>query len=562
MNWMKNRLWLVSLLGGALCGLAWYDNASGLIMLIAFVPFIYIFQYTINKKEEVKLLFLRVLPGFLLFNILTISWLRNASVAGAIYAVTANSFLMSSVFWIAALIYKRSTSFLGYTSLITFWIIMEHINTRVSILTPWLNLGNTLGNDPLFIQWYDITGITGGTLWILLCNLAIFTIIFSPDKTRKKLLKHLIIFLLLFLIPSGISFYNYFKNPVESPDANFVIIQPNIDPYSEKFSDYPFELQLREMLKLAEKNITDDTDWIILPETAVDDPFYEENVLRNKYYLMIDSLLDKYQGISLITGATTMRSYHGLDEELPPDAVRINNSRVYYELYNTAMQVNPDSDVHFYHKSKLVPGIEKRIRTLPEFINDKIIPDLGGTMSGYGSQDERTVFFHPDSISRLAPVICYESVYGDFVTGYVRRGANVIVIITNDGWWEDTAGYKQHLMFARIRAIENRRAVARAANTGISCFIDRKGNIIQRTGWWEEGVLRRSLNLNNEITFYSANGDFISRYVTIFGIFILVITFIAVPIRKLRDPSHGTFAPFIRGFGARSAQDDREKDDS
>jgi apolipoprotein N-acyltransferase len=536
MNRMKNRLWLVSLLGGILCGLAWYDKATGLIMLIALVPFLYIFQLTRKKDESPNMLFIRVLPGFILYNILTISWLRNASIAGAIYAVMANAFLMASVFWIASIIYRRSSSFLGYISLISFWIILEHINTRVSILTPWLNLGNALGKDILFIQWYDITGVTGGTLWIFLYNLSLFFLLFSPDKTRKSLLRQVMILLLLFFIPSGISFYRYFKYDQNGEKAEFILIQPNIDPYNEKFSGYPFEIQLRDMLRLAEKNINDDTDWIILPETAIDDPFYEENVLENKYYLMIDSLLGDNSGISLIAGATTMRLFHESDKDLPPGASRISNSRVYYEVYNSAMQVNPGSDVHFYHKSKLVPGIEKRIRALPKFIKDKIIPDLGGTMTGYGLQDERTVFLHPDSIARAAPVICYESVYGEFVTEYIRNGSNVIVIITNDGWWENTAGYKQHLMFARIRAIENRRAVARAANTGISCFIDQKGRIIKQLGWWEKGVLSQSLNLNNEMTFYSSNGDFISRYVSIFGVFILVITFIAAPIRKLRDP--------------------------
>ena len=533
---MKHRLWLVSLLGGLLCSLAWHDKSTGLIMLVAFVPFIYIFHYTSNKNESHNLVFLKVLPGFILFNILTISWLRNASIAGALYAVSANAFLMSAVFWIASVIFRRSSPFLGYTSLISFWIILEHINNRVSILTPWLNLGNALGKDILFIQWYDVTGATGGTLWILLCNLSLFFLIFSPGKTKRILVRQTIIFLLLIIIPSCFSVYRYQKNDRNGEKSEFILIQPNIDPYNEKFSGYPFEMQLREMLNLARENINDDTDWIVLPEAAVDDPFYEEYALKNKYYLMIDSLLGDYPGVSLITGATTLKSFHESDADLPPGASRITGSRVYYEVYNSAMQVNAASDIHFYHKSKLVPGIEKKIRALPKFIKDKIIPDLGGTMTGYGSQDYRTVFFHPDSVARAAPVICYESVYGEFVTGYIRNGANVIVIITNDGWWENTAGYKQHLMFARIRAIENRRAVARAANTGISCFIDQKGVITKQLDWRKKGVLSQSLNLNNEMTFYSSNGDFISRYISIFGVFILVITFIAAPIRKLRDP--------------------------
>ncbi|MDZ7737743.1 MAG: apolipoprotein N-acyltransferase [Bacteroidales bacterium] len=531
---MKNRLWLVSVTGGLLSAVAWHEKATGLIMMCAFVPYLYIFQYSINEKVSGRLVFLRMLPGFIIYNLLTLLWLRNASVAGLVYAVTANAFLMSSVFWLSYIIYRRSSSFLGYTSLLSFWLILEHINSRLSMLTPWLNLGNVLGNEIMFIQWYDITGISGGTLWILLCNMIIFFIMVRANKRRQHMYRLITLLILLFILPSGLSFYKYYNYSHDGPESEILIIQPNIDPYTEKFSGQSFERQLRDMLHLAGNNMSGSVDWLILPETAVDDPFYEDKVLFNKYYLMIDSLAGDNKNLSIITGVTTMRSFHASDKERPVTAAMIDSSNVYYEIYNTAMQVNPGQDVNFYHKSKLVPGIEKKINILPPFILDRLVPDLGGTMTGYGSQDERTVFIHPDGLSRAAPLICYESVYGDFVTGYVRNGANFITIITNDGWWKNTAGYKQHLMFARIRAIENRRAVARTANTGISCFIDSRGNIIKQTGWWEKGVLSDSLRLNNDLTFYSSYGDVISRYISVFGIFILIITFIAVPIRRLR----------------------------
>ena len=520
---MKNRLWLVSVTGGILSALAWHDKATGLIMLGALLPFLYIFQYSMNEKAGPGLVFIRVLPGFILYNLFTILWLRNASWTGAVYAVTVNAFLMSSVFWIASAIYKRSSLFMGYTSIVSFWIIFEHINSRVSILTPWLNLGNVLGNEIMFIQWYDVTGVAGGSLWILLCNLAVFFLIFRRNKRPASLSRPLLTLLLLFLIPPAVSIFKYINTDIEGKKSEFLIIQPNIDPYTAKFSGPTFEKQLQKMLNMADNNISQGTDWIILPETAVDDPFYEEDVLDNNYYRMIDSLLAGVDSISLVTGITTMRSVHSA-----------GSSDNFFEVYNTAMQVNPDSDVHFYHKSKLVPGIEKKIRILPRFVEDMLIPDLGGTATGYGTQDERSVFIHPDGEVRGAPVICYESVYGDFVTGYIRKGANVIIIITNDGWWKNTAGYRQHLMFTRIRAIENRRPVVRAANTGISCFTDRKGNITSRTEWWEEGVLRDSVRINNDMSFYSLHGDFISRYMSVFGVFILIITFIGAPLQRLR----------------------------
>ena len=108
--------------------------------------------------------------------------------------------------------------------------------------------------------------------------------------------------------------------------------------------------------------------------------------------------------------------------------------------------------------------------------------DLGGSAGGLGSQPERTVFQVAEVPAlRVAPVICYESVYGDFVGEYVANGATLIGIITNDGWWSDSPGHSQHLQYATLRAIETRRDVARSANTGISAFINQKGEITQQT---------------------------------------------------------------------------------
>ena len=535
---MKNKLWLISLAGGMLGSLAWHDKVTGLVMLVAFVPFLHIFQATVKEKAPGSLAFLRVLPGFIIFNLLTMGWLRNASIAGAVYAVIANSFLMSAVFWLASVIYKRSSSFLGYMSLLTFWLIMEHLNSRLLILTPWLNLGNTLGNDIAFIQWYDITGVAGGTLWILLINIALYFSLSALKTVRPGLMRRFLILLLLFLIPSGYSLLKFSGSYTPSGSTEMLIVQPNIDPYTEKFISPSFENQLDVMLKMAAENMGGETRWVILPETAIDDPFYEEEVYDNKYYLMIDSLISSHDGLSLVTGATTMNSLRESDGQQAVPAGRDENKVEQYEVYNTAMMISPGKDVAFYHKSKLVPGIEKKIRILPATVQEKILPDLGGTMTGYGTQDERTVFYGPDSLVRIAPVICYESVYGDFITGYIRNGSNLIVILTNDGWWKNTRGYRQHLMFSRIRAIENRRSVARAANTGISCFIDHKGRIVKKSAWWEEGVIMHSPGLYDRMSFYSRYGDFISRYLSVFGVFILIITFIGAPLRRLREPQN------------------------
>ena len=125
---------------------------------------------------------------------------------------------------------------------------------------------------------------------------------------------------------------------------------------------------------------------------------------------------------------------------------------------------------------------------------------------------------------KVAPVICYESVYGEFLAGYIRKGAQLIFVITNDGWWGDTPGYRQHFTFSQLRAIESRRSVARSANTGTSAFINQRGEAFQMTPYWEPAVIRQKINANDRITFYVRYGDYIARICAYVSALLLLIT--------------------------------------
>ena len=172
-----------------------------------------------------------------------------------------------------------------------------------------------------------------------------------------------------------------------------------------------------------------------------------------------------------------------------------------------------------FHKSKLVVGVE--LTPFPAFFT-KIDDMLGGVMGRCVGQDEITLL-HAGDIP-LGCAICYESVYGEYCTGYVRKGARLLTIITNDAWWGDTPGYRQHLSYASLRAIETRRDIARCANTGISAIIDQRGRILQETPWWEMATLRGTVNLTDGETFFVRNGDIVGRICTfVFGLLLLAM---------------------------------------
>ena len=524
----------LSVTGGILSGLAWSGWCSGLILLIAFVPFFLIENhlYENPKRFTPNSFFILILPGFVIFSIISLGWMRVASITGAICVIMGLSFLMTFTMWLAHVIRLRRGNLIGFISMITFWLGYEYISLNINIVSPWLNLGNGLSKDILFIQWYDVTGTAGGSLWILCCNLFLTLFLVNSLTKKKRNGIYLIIWLSLVIIPSCISIYRY--NTIKQNDYNgseVVVIQPNTDPYTEKFT-IPFEDQLKKMITLANTRITDKTDWLVTPETTIDDPANLDNLANDKYVKMFKKMTIQHPDINIVTGLVTYRLYPSMKVAPTVSARRIDASGLYYDHFNYAVQIDSGKSFGIYHKSKLVPGIEMQFSNGPGRFISRILPDLGGTKWGYGIQSERICFEHSVTSMKIAPIICYESVFGEFVTDYVKKGAQALFIITNDGWWKNTNGYKQHLYFASLRAIETRRQVVRAANTGVSCLIDIRGKRTIETDWWSTAVIKGELYPETSITTYVKYGDWLLRGSCIISAIILFIVFIAGPIRK------------------------------
>lgn len=402
----------------------------------------------------------------------------------------------------------------GTWLLIPLWIAWEHGHTIWNASWTWLTLGNVFAFNHNWVQWYEFTGTSGGTLWILGVNIIVFQTIKNNSSLTllsKPVLKiaAFIIFPILFsylllLFRTGVS-------ETSSHPVKVVVVQPNIDPYNDKFNS-SFESQFSRSLKLLEGKVDDQTDYLVFPETFISENINERAINTSiEISWFRDSLLKKHPRLKIIVGCSSY-TFYDTENDKTLTARFDKDSGKYFDFFNTALQLD-SGGIDIYHKSKLVPGAE----VLPfSFILkplENLALDLGGTTGTLGTQKERNVFenrsYHTYNIS-VAPIICYESVYADYVTGYVRNGAKFLFIITNDGWWENTPGHIQHLNYARLRAIENRRQIARSANTGVSCFIDEYGNMSQTTEWWKEAVIEKQLYPNSKLTFFSRFGDLLS----------------------------------------------------
>jgi apolipoprotein N-acyltransferase len=529
----------LSVAGGILSGLAWTSWFPGLILLFSFVPFLtienFIFYHRRNYSENA--FFIYILPGFIIFSIISLGWMRVASVTGAICVIMGLSFLMAFTMWLAHIIRLRAGTLPAIISLVVFWLAYEYITLNVSIISPWLNLGNGLSKDIMFIQWYEITGTAGGTLWILLSNILLTMVLENTSLNRRKNRIMTVIWLSVILIPALISvirFNTLKQNEINSEEV--VIVQPNADPYTQKFK-VPFDDQLKKVIALASSVSTDKTAWIITPETTIDDPVNLDGTVDDKYIKKFRGLAEKFPEASIVAGMVTFKKYPPSEEPPTNSARKTDDSGSFTDHFNSALMIDTSENTQFYHKSKLVPGIEMQTIGPGRLIN-RILPYLGGTKWGYGSQKTRTCFTHENSLNKVAPIICYESVFGEYVTGYVKNGAGALFIITNDGWWKGTGGYKQHLNFASLRAIETRRPVARAGNTGVSCFIDIRGRITEKSKWWTQTAMRGKIFPENRITPYVKHGDFLMRISIIMSILLLLYTFIALPFFKKNDAKY------------------------
>lgn len=530
----KYVLVALSLAGGILSGLAWTGWCSGLILLISFIPFFLIENHLFEnpRRYSINAFFIYLLPGFVIFSIIAIGWMRVASLTGAIVVIMGLSFLMSFALWLAHVARIRSGNKVGLISLFSFWLAYEYLSLNVNIVSPWLNLGNGLSKDIAFIQWYEVTGTAGGTIWILASNLllAMFLIKSTERKTRFNL--YLVLWIILISLPSSFSIFRYKTIDFnKSIPEEVVIVQPNIDPYTEKFK-VPFKEQLNNVIYLAGTIATEKTKWIVTPETTVDDPVNLDDLSNDEYIKMIKELVDRFPAASVITGLVSYRIYPPASSAPTISARMIDETGLYYDHFNSAFKIDTANAIEVYHKSKLVPGIEMQFSTGPGRFIAAILPKLGGTKWGYGIQRERSVFQNNVTSGKAAPIICYESVFGEYVSDYVKNGANALFIITNDGWWKNTTGYKQHLSYASLRAIETRRPVARAGNTGISCFIDIRGRTGKETGWWTRDVIKGEIFPESVITPYVRYGDYLLRIGTLITVIIVLIIFIAIPARK------------------------------
>ena len=505
----KNKLVIYSTMSGLLLAFGFPISPFTPLMFIAFIPLLMVENIISEAGTKIQKwkIFKAAFNAFVLWNIITTFWVANTSYGPSYVAILLNAAFMTVPIILYHVVRVKLGKQWSYFAFIAFWISFEFGHMQWEISWPWLTLGNSFAQYPSWVQWYEFTGHLGGSFYILLANILIYNNLVRLNDWKSNI-RTVLGLAALILVPIVISILIYYTHSDKGKSAKIVIVQPNFEPHYEKFS-IPKSQQIIRFLDLSKKALEQETDYLVFPETSfslinVDDGF------RLPYMRKIRSFLQDYPKLKLITGLASMRQYETIQDLKWMRTYVTGKDTIYWEAQNAAVEMDYQSgdELDFYIKSKLVPGAEIFPYHKYLFFFKPIIEQLGGTTAGHATQKDRSVF--DGGKAKIAPAICYESIYGGYVGGYIRNGANAIFIVTNDGWWDNTAGHIQHLKFASLRAIEHRRSIARSANTGISCFINQRGDILQATEYGEVTTVKGEIQLNEDMTFYSRFGDWIA----------------------------------------------------
>ena len=535
-------IWSLILLFVVMMSLPYIVPGTGLMALFGIIPLLCMERIAsiLGKKH----IWIYHYSAFVLWNAATTFWVCNATIGGGLFAIFANALQMSLVFGLFRMSRKRFSGALPYIFLMVTWIAWERFYFDAEISWPWLVLGNSFARTTWAIQWYEFTGSLGGSLWIWVSNLSLFGLMTSMSSGRwgewniKARIATITGILALFIIPPVVSssIGKQYQDSMNDSGRQLevLIIQPNIDPYN-KFQAMTQEQQNAILIDHAEKSLeqrkNDSTAsplLVLAPETFTRDIIPGE-YQRSRTWRRFAGFLKDYPNVNILFGAS---SYDYIEStEAPSSTARKLGDNLWVESHNSALITDGTLRTEIFHKSKLVVGVE---HTPYPAIFCKIDDLLGGVMGRCVGQEEISLLNVESIDGNRIPVgcaVCYESVYGEYYTDYIRKGAEAMTIITNDAWWGDTPGYRQHLSYASLRAIETRRAIARCANTGISAIISPSGEIIQPTPWWEPAVIKSQIPLRNDLTFYVIHGDIIGRICT-FLFWMLLLAFL---VRRLSD---------------------------
>jgi len=534
------------LLCGTLLGLSfppfntWFLVYFGLMLLL----------YLIFDSQKLRQAFLRTYFALLIFNEITLYWISGWHSDDIFLKIggVATVLVHPLLFMIPVLTIYGISRFKKNLALILFpfiWVGFEYFHNAWQLSFPWLELGNSETYNLNRVQFIEFTGVHGISFLICVISSLLYFLI-EKIYTRKweiiskqAIVSYFVLLILIFLP----NFYSnsrlnkdnskYFHTNDSTKIINACIIQTNTDPFKKWGGNH--DQLIDSYISKLNDGLKFNPDLLVLHETAAPYYFLEDyNFLKSKRFFDFVDSNKKY----LVMGIPNLQYYK--DSTLAPkDAKKMSISGRYYDTYNSVIMIEPGKnrkELTIHKKGKLVPFSERvPYQETLTFLRDWIKWGVG--ISNWQIGDDETIFEIKDTNMNLntkfAALICFESVFSEYVSETVKNGAEFLVIVTNDGWFGHSSGPIQHEQYAVLRAIENRKWIVRCAQTGISCYVDPLGNIYDEIPYGTEGLIDRSIIANEEKTFYAVNGDLIGVFSYYIGIISLVFCIVMYAFNRI-----------------------------
>jgi apolipoprotein N-acyltransferase len=401
---------------------------------------------------------------------------------GYLATITLEALWSGALFWFVVRVRLRVPAVPLAVTFPVAWTAVEWaLGHQGDIRFPWLGIGTSLADAPLLVQWADIAGARGVTLWLAWCNVMIVDGLLPTVGTRRAVVRRLAPVALTLIAALGYGLWRERTLPTRTV-AVVGLVQPN-EGYWEKWQPSHEDSVVTKLIALTRRlERQAPLDLVLWPEAAIPGYFY-----NHPQWDRAIARAARDSRLPVLTG--------GLDVKF------FDNQQ--YAYYNAAFfydSTGMRDTGAVYHKHYLVPVVERVPFIPPRWIRLK-------WFGGFGRGESLPVYGSPGA--RFGVLICYESAFEDLPRSYRRLGADFLVNITNDAWFGRTSAPYQHESMLRMRAIEARMGVARAANSGISEFVDPFGRAHHATRLGTEAILADSVRTSDVTTVYARWGDWV-----------------------------------------------------
>lgn len=458
-----------------------------------------------------------------IWNAYATQWIYETLFTSGVVVNIINVTLFTLPWFLYHALQNRWNKLHRYVLLVSAWMSIELMHYYWGLAFPYLTLGNVLASVPPLAQWYEYTGVFGGSLWVWGANILLYEALKELLVQRRSglLTQRTGYALLWILLPMGVSLLIFSSYENRGKPVEVVAVHTDLDCRNER-KTYTTAQKLKVHWDLTQPYLNNNTRYILWPENALIFDWLEE-LPTHPQIQTLQNKLKSYPNTQLITGAVMHEQYQPDDTSFIPANTQyldVAQRKVWYNTYNGALQLSSTTDMQLRTKIHLAPLEETTVYPLLINFLRKFIPSLGGFHFSAWSANQNV--FH--SQTDVTPLICYESFFGHTVKDYVHQGADLLFIILNEGWMDDDQQAQQFMQYASLRAIENRRSIVRSSNKGITCFIDQKGVIEQSVVDNTAATLVGEVSANHRKTFYTNTGDCLAWIaVAVFTVYSVVL---------------------------------------